>query len=773
MVARLFAVAVVAALAGLTAGADAERPLSQTPHAGLVTRDYDMGKSMVVSWVLPGPLQPQGQASSLLRRGDLILAVNGRPMGLAEFQQTVARAKPGDVLALTVRHTEGAPDSGTPAPGKGTRESTLNLALAAKADWVGPCEFRKPASWLDDIETEVPLPDGLTPLEAVIEGQVDAQGLRRPVDGLKRYLAGCQRRNAGFHSLRRVAYGFLRPTRLAELQKRVTDPLPDVVRDPRLALVQAAQNLDVAPPALSAGPDFSDPAKALDWAEAAVAQAAALRDQAFAAIPRERQATLAGDLRELLGHLGENKYLMAHPEAGRMLAAMRETMKADYAALLASAAALAGVALPAKAPQAALFRTAPLPAELTGAVRGEILAVRRVEGRWFVYGGFGPNHYDLSRVDVVFDPGGADTYTYSTTSRPAVQVVADLAGDDRYLSLSGGPAMGLLGVSVLADHAGADRYEGRALACGVGALGVGLLVDRGGEDTYTGGPVSQGAAFYGAGMIVDLGKESDVYQGAILCQGVGGPKGFGLLLDENGRDLYRANGPAPSAYGTAAVYCGFSQGVGFGVRMCDTGGIGVLADLAGADRYEAGEFSQGGAYFWGMGILYDRAGNDLYYGNRYAQGFGCHQSIGILADDAGDDTYWSMTAAAQGAAWDEAVGLLIDRAGSDSYQADGLSQGAASMQAMAWLVDLEGTDRYVAQGKATHGQGGGNSYHHWESGCFSWSVLLDAGGTADYYSSGRPNGQTIRFDQINEQKPENSGVYGLFIDLAEKQEAGK
>ncbi len=765
MAGRVFAVVAAAMLAGAAA---AERPLAQTPYAGLVARDYEPGKSLVVSWVLPGPLQPQGLASSLLRRGDLILAVNGRPMGYAEFQRTVAEAKPGDALVLSVRYTEGDPNSSTPAPGKGTREAKLRLVLAAKSEWVGPCEFHRPESWLEGIDEVVALPAGATLLEKTIEAKVDEQGLRRPVDGLKRYLAGCLRRNLGHHLLRRVAYGFARPTRLAELQQRITDPLPGVAKDPRLALVEAAANLDVAAPELGEGPDFSDPAKALDWAEAAVAKAGALRDKAFAAIPKERQATLAADLRELLNHLGENKYLMAHPEAGRLLAAMRETMKADYADLLASAAALAGAALPGKAPQAELFRSAPLPAELAGAVRGEVLAARHVGGRWFVYGGFGANHYDLSRLDVVIDPGGDDTYTYSNASRPAAQLVVDLAGNDRYLSLSGGPAMGLLGVSVLADHGGVDRYEGRAMACGVGALGVGLLVDRGGADTYSGGAVSLGAGFYGAGMIVDLGKESDVYQGSILCQGLGGPKGFGLLLDENGRDLYRANGPAPSAYGTAAVYCGFSQGVGFGVRMCDTGGIGVLCDLGGADRYEAGEFSQGGAYFWGMGILYDKAGNDLYYGNRYAQGFGCHQSIGILADDAGDDTYWAMTAAAQGAAWDEAVGLLIDRAGSDTYQSDGLSQGAASMQAMAWLVDLDGVDRYVGMGKAVQGQGGGNRYHHWESGCFSWSVLLDAGGAVDYYSSGRPNNQTLKFAQINEKKPEDSAVYGLFIDLAEK-----
>jgi len=93
--------------------------------------------------------------------------------------------------------------------------------------------------------------------------------------------------------------------------------------------------------------------------------------------------------------------------------------------------------------------------------------------------------------------------------------------------------------------------------------GVSLLVDRAGNDIYSGKEWSLGAACYGAGMILDLGG-GDTYLGEFLCQGVGGPRGFGCIVDESGRDLYRANGPEPSAYGTPAVYQAFSQGVGFG-----------------------------------------------------------------------------------------------------------------------------------------------------------------------------------------------------------------
>ena len=59
----------------------------------------------------------------------------------------------------------------------------------------------------------------------------------------------------------------------------------------------------------------------------------------------------------------------------------------------------------------------------------------------------------------------------------------------------------------------------------------------------------------------------------------------------------QASGLVRSVYGTGAVYVGLSQGVGYGLRPHDTGGIGVLVDAFGSDRYEGGEFSQGGGYF--------------------------------------------------------------------------------------------------------------------------------------------------------------------------------
>jgi hypothetical protein len=235
------------------------------------------------------------------------------------------------------------------------------------------------------------------------------------------------------------------------------------------------------------------------------------------------------------------------------------------------------------------------------------------------------------------------------------------------------------------------------------------------------------------------------------------------LVDAGGADLYRANGPVASAYGTPASYLGFSQGVGVGIRPYDVGGVGMLLDLNGDDRYEGGEFSQGGGYFWGVGLLYDEAGNDLYYGTRYAQGFAAHQAFGMLTDVSGDDVYWSMTAAGQGAAWDQSVATLLDGAGNDVYRAQSLSQGAAAQQARASLRDRAGDDLYWSGSDLAQGAAGDNAYHFRSSDpIHSLGVLLDEGG-ADRYSTGIRDGE-LRLRMRVDDPERGAGVAGVAVD---------
>jgi hypothetical protein len=416
-----------------------------------------------------------------------------------------------------------------------------------------------------------------------------------------------------------------------------------------------------------------------------------------------------------------------------------------------------------------------VPDEVRAVVEGEIVWYGEDPlGKLAVVGGRGPNRYDMSKVTAVYELGGDDRYDYRAPSEHgavAMRIVIDLEGNDQHTSAVGfeGPATAVYGFSLLDDRAGNDVYRtDQPFAVASGLMGLGVLLDRAGDDVYEArGEASGwgiGTGFWGAGILVDQSGH-DVYHGERYVQGVGGPRGLGLILDMEGKDLYRANGPSfGSVYGTPAVYVGMSQGVGFGVRGYAAGGVGAIYDLAGNDRYEGGEFSQAGGYYFGLGILHDLKGHDLYYGNRYGQAFSAHQAIGILIDDEGDDTYWSMTAASQAGTWDQSIGLLLDRKGNDAYRCDGLGQGGASMQAIALLLDLEGDDRYSGAGASTQGQGGGNSYHYDQDGVFSFSALFDLGGGRDAYSSGRENDTTVATGTYRENKPANSPLYGVFSD---------
>lgn len=731
------------------------------PYSGLTLRDDESG-SLLVTHIAPGPLGGRGFTSPHLQRGDTILSINGRPMRSIEFDALQAASRIGDEVVFEVKRTGSSTVTAVPTAGAEGALETLRFKLDAASNWVGPVDFPNAVPFEEAMES---LRQRVSPEAGAIETYVDAQlarqNLAEPVDTLSAFLASVQAKKWGSNALSHVAFGFRFPKRLPQLQHALTDPLPAIAADPGKLFAHAATLLDVnAPEAvepLKAG-DLDALARALDAAGDDVARA-------FAGIEETQRGVQREQIVALLRHVATPKLVESSPRAPEFTRAMQTTMSVDYQALLIAANRLAGVLQPTGevVPSTAPATQPVAIPELREAVTGEIVAVRRCGMGWIVVGGTGANTYDLSRLVAVIDFGGDDVYRYPEGARPSVQVVVDHSGDDQYFAEGEfGPASAVMGVSLLHDLAGDDLYSGKSFACGVGVMGVGVLLDRAGDDRYEGSAWSDGAGVYGVGAIIDLAG-GDTYVASIDSQAIGGPKGFGLILDADGGDVYRVNGPIPSVYDTPAVAYAMSQGAGLGFRRFDSGGIGILEDLAGNDRYEGGEFSQGGGYYFSLGLLHDRAGSDLYYGNRYSQAFAAHQAIGILVDDVGDDTYYAMTAANQSGAWDQSITLLLDKAGNDTYRGDGLAQGSAAMQAIAWLVDLSGNDHYVAAGSATQGQSGSNEYGHWLNGAFSWSLLLDAGG-ADFYSSGRKDGQTTVTGARNDAKPESSDLSGLFID---------
>ncbi|MFM1883160.1 MAG: hypothetical protein RJA05_1569 [Planctomycetota bacterium] len=451
--------------------------------------------------------------------------------------------------------------------------------------------------------------------------------------------------------------------------------------------------------------------------------------------------------------------LLDGPQLDQDLALIRASTMAGWAAVPALLAHL-DADLPRGVDWSAQEST-PIPEPLAGKVDGTILAAETIDGLgWVVIGSVGPNRYDMDAIAAVLDPGGDDHYAWGVGGA-VDSVIVDLGGNDRYEGGAvGGPGSGIACLAAIDDHGGNDHYRGGLLSIGAAAFGVGLIRDRAGDDRYEGGAWSIGSALYGAGILLDEGGSDDVRSGT-LSQGVGGPRGIGMLIDRAGDDRYVADFGAPSAYGTPATNLAFSQGVGYGFRRYAAGGIGMLVDAAGDDRYEGGEFAQGGGYLHGLGVLHDLAGRDLYRADRYSQGFAAHMAFGALLDDAGDDVYWGRTAANQGAAWDASSAVLVDAGGNDHYRGSVLAQGSGAMQAIGMLVDLGGDDRYDAPGPYAQGESGNNTYHC-ATGALSFSLLLDAGPGTAWIGAGRAEGTSVT-GSANAEQPCESRLHGLRI----------
>lgn len=767
-------------LVGTTAAGDAsdrEHPASwgEQGYLGLTVRALASGHP-AVSWVKPGPLDGEALSSRRfdLGRPDLLVSLDGRPVDADGFVDAIHARAPGDEITLVYRK---ALERGGRFPDSlhhADELDTLTVELGSRDDWEGT--LGRPAP--DRATRTFTSPRLLDPDAAPDAGDdlasvVAEHGLGEAVDVLRGTFRDWWDEHPDPHALSLVRAPFDDPFRLPDVAKAaaapdalLTDPTPDTL----VRWIGDLLDLPVPDPPLAPLVEHADPSvdsglgHILDrMEEAAVLVRAGLDDEELVTVVRNGQTLL---------RVPHDTFYIGPDSARAALDAIHASLdlfEAGGGSLPAYRALPAVLDAAIRAGDLEERITAlppiPLPPELVGVVEGDLLFAESRDGGWLVVGSDDANTYDLAGLDVVIDVGGDDAYEASGMV-VGNRVIVDLAGDDRYTgTASQGPASAILGAVVVDDHGGDDRYEGELLSAGAALYGVAVLIDRDGADHYQGSLWSCGAAIYGAGVILDLGDANDAYLGDFLCQGVGGPRGLGAIVDAGGRDLYRANGPSASAYGTPAVFRSFSQGMGFGYRGYAAGGIGVIDDLGGDDRYEAGEFAQGGAYYLGFGLLHDRGGRDLYYGNRYGQGFGVHQAHGVLWDEGGDDTYWSMTAASQGAAWDIGAGLLLDEAGDDTYQCDGLGQGAASQQAIGMLVDLDGRDRYVAGNGAVQGRSGGNAYHFDDTGAYSLSILVDRGGDDDLYTApDRANDTSASFGEANEDDPKAGALHGVFVD---------
>lgn len=487
-------------------------------------------------------------------------------------------------------------------------------------------------------------------------------------------------------------------------------------------------------------------------------QAQALRDEAFRQLSQEELAFLYESLLALPEKFAEHYSLdnkTAPPIFKKYQKVIELSHKIDFAPLLQSAQILGQLANPSWLHRfsIALRMWKPKPTPNLSGISGDVKFTGTTVVGNLVVGGEAATRYE-SDVAILIDLGGDDLYLNNAGAarhpQMPVAILIDFSGNDTYSATTPiAQGSGMLGSGFLIDQAGDDIYTGIQLSQGSAAMGTGTLIDWEGADQYQGQEFNQGFGLWGSGLLLDL-NGNDVYRSHLFAQGVGAPKGIGLLLDRQGDDHYYALGKYKSSYNVEGLFRGSSQGYGIGFRNYASGGVGLLLDSQGKDRFRAGNFSQGGGYFFGLGILKNGGQEeDRYIGSRYTQGFSAHSAAGILIDEGGDDFYVGKVGAMQAAAWDLGSAALIDLSGNDTYDSLGwsLAQGAAENNGFALFVDMQGTDTYLT-GKRHPPQ---NQYH----GGASFSFFIDNGGEEDRYLE--ENGENAQIKVV--------GEYGIFVDL--------
>jgi hypothetical protein len=379
------------------------------------------------------------------------------------------------------------------------------------------------------------------------------------------------------------------------------------------------------------------------------------------------------------------------------------------------------------------------------------------------FNGTQDNVYGAGPYLLIIDTGGNDRYASGAATTSATHPIAlllDLAGDDVY-EAKGGPAFGagILGYGFLFDAAGNDVYKADHLACGTGSFGVGILLDRGGKDRYEIDRVGQGAAFCGIGVLSDLTGD-DEYHCFKEAQGFGGTRGCGVLVDREGNDLYDANdtkirypSPQDNKHNTSlAQGCSFGRRDHPGEGNSLAGGVGILIDGKGDDRYRCGVFGQGVSYWYGLGMLVDLDGDDTYEGIWYCQGSAAHYGVGALCDLGGNDKYRTKLTMGQGAAHDYSIAWLHDAAGNDTYECPSNCMGFALYNGIGILWDEAGDDTYKTGGPAFGATG------ETRPGGLCLGMFLDEGGVNVFPKNARARPKSTWTQPANKDQPLSFGV---------------
>jgi len=351
------------------------------------------------------------------------------------------------------------------------------------------------------------------------------------------------------------------------------------------------------------------------------------------------------------------------------------------------------------------------------------------------------------------EPTGASA-DYSPLGDGRTGFFLDMGGDDVYDCASVDITLGaaVLGTAMFCDlGAGNDRYLAGNCSLGAAMGGIGVFYDDGGSDYYSGKAYTQGAAGFGIGVMIDdsvqappvvptdvetpepidlAAFDNDYYTAWTNAQAFARTLGLALCINRRGNEVYHAGGVYLDAPLFADRYQSFSQGFAIGERDIDyAGGIAMLIDYSGNDRYLGDIYNQGVGYWYSAGLLWDGGGNDSYEMTQYGQGSGIHLAIGGLVDVSGNDTYVMHSGLGQGGSHDFAASVLMDRGGNDHYMGLTSCNGTGLTNSVGMFFDRSGDDIYA--GRRDGMMNGGRP----DRNTGSIGIFVDLAGKDDYLST--------------------------------------
>lgn len=168
------------------------------------------------------------------------------------------------------------------------------------------------------------------------------------------------------------------------------------------------------------------------------------------------------------------------------------------------------------------------------------------------------------------------------------------------------------------------------------------------------------------------------------------------------------------------------------------GGVGVLRDRRGNDRYTGSAFAQGVGYWQGLGMFLEGGGDDQYDTIWYGQGAAAHFALAIFIEEGGSDAYNQRVlplGMASGAGHDFSAGLHLDEGGDDRYRAPRLSLGTGNWNGLGLFVNSGGDDRYEVTEEPSLGTGNNSAASPFEStrkSAPTIGIFVDAGGRDAY-----------------------------------------